>query len=137
MSYKEPYKWVKVQNGIGYVGVITLEVHRKNLFEPNEIIQQYVYTDYGVPERWKNAIIQGLNYALSKVDTKWKVIVTGFEGTYVDTNPTIAAFTAMLGLWSKIEFHPDLNFVKEVEDFIVKHFLENSIPDFEKFEQNK
>ena len=119
------------------MGIITLEVHRRDLSEPNEIIQQYVYTDYVVPEAWKGAIIQGLNYALSKVDTKWKIIITGFEGTYVNTNSAIAAFTAMLAFWSKIGFQPNTNFVKEAEDFIVNHFLKNSIPDFEKLEKNK
>lgn len=126
------YKWLKFKNGVGYVSIIKLAILPLDSAQKNEIIFETPDLDNHYFTAWQPAIRFGLNYALSKVSTKWKVVVLDFTGNYTSTNNAIAAFTSMLGLWNAVGYEVDQSFVEKIEDFLVTNFKSHTVPDFDK-----
>jgi len=145
------YKWFKIKNGFTGFASILLEITPCHPDEDNKIIEEYTgigFTSQGtieeVPQKgydsWKQGVIQGLKYGLSKVDTKWLISIKKLEGISTDTNPTIAGYTALRAFWDKIYYPIDQVEIDKIENFVFKSWKEINnqtfIPDFESLTSN-
>lgn len=107
-----PYRWAKQKNSLSYSAIVTLSVH-ENPSKKNEIIEKYSghgFTSQGYTESipligydsWKIGARKGLEYAFSLIDTFWIVELEKIEGrTFLDTNPTIVAYTVLRAFLNK------------------------------------
>jgi hypothetical protein len=136
------FKWAKVKNGIGYLGIIYLDLKPNDI--ENEIVEDYSgrgYTSQGNTEEvggdgynsWKEGVRNGLKYAFSKVDSKWTVTIQKLEGLTTDTNPTIAGYVAMRAFWDKCDFNINSTEINQLENFVFSSWCKPYqclIPDF-------
>jgi hypothetical protein len=125
MSNDQPYKWTNTTNGIGYVGIILLEVELKESSSSSEIIEKYIDDGYLIPAKWKSGIVKGLEYGLSKLNSTWNITLKSFKGSNTGTNPAIADYTALRALWYKVGFQPDASLIADLEEKVLKSFSDS------------
>nr|WP_294934853.1 hypothetical protein [uncultured Flavobacterium sp.] len=144
------YKWLKVKNGKPFFAVINLEIVQTD--SENEIIEAYCgkgFTSQGVlesvPEKgydhWKIAVKTGLEFAFSLTDSFWKVRINSLEGRiFMDTNPTIVAYTAILAFCEQTQTNLDSELKERLENFVFSSWdkgNENLQPNFKNLEFEK
>lgn len=140
----------KVKNGKPFFAIINLEIS-PNVYQ-NEIIEEYNgegWTAMGyfasIPDKdlpgkvnythWRKAVIKGLEFVLSKTETKWTVKIKKVEGLIgTDTNPIIVGYTAILAFCKQTNLKLDADLHHKIEDFTFKSWevknSHNKIPNF-------
>ena len=69
-------------------------------------------------EDWKQGAIDGVIYALKKSGHQHKVQINRITGMATDTNPDIIFCAASHAVWDALEYEPDLNSKKEIENIL-------------------
>ena len=141
------YQFFKVKNGKPFFAIVNLEVSRSDA--DNEIIEEYSGEGWfkqgqieSVPNKgydlWKKAVIQGLEFAFSFSNEKWKVRIKKVEGRIAtDTNPTVVGFVTILAFCEQTNLNLDSDFKSKLEEFTFKSWDNNNdekIPDFFKLD---
>ncbi|WP_281636117.1 hypothetical protein [Flavobacterium marginilacus] len=85
-------------------------------------------------ELWKKALKNGLEFAFSKSNKKWKVIIKKVEGRIAtDTNPTIVGFATILAFCEQTNLELENDLKTKIENFTFKSWENNNdkkIPNF-------
>ena len=139
-----PYRWIKIKNGVGQVAIVTLAIVA-NVNSKNEVLEYYAgagFTSQGnleeVPadgyESWKIAVRNGLSYGFSLAKGFWKVSIYRIEGrAFIDTNPTVAGYTALRAFCSQIGLQLEEGKIEMLEQFVDSSWTKpykELIPDF-------
>lgn len=143
------YQWRKIKNGKPFFAIINLEISSND--NQNEIIEEYngegwVGIGYlaTIPAKdesgkagfsdWRKAVIKGLEFVLSKTETKWTVKVKKAAGLIAtDTNPTILGYTAILAFCKQTNTELDSDLIQQLEDFTFRSWENKNhekIPNF-------
>ncbi|WP_264558954.1 hypothetical protein [Flavobacterium sp. N2270] len=144
------FRLLKVKNGKPFFAIINLEIMKNE--NQNEIIEEYCgkgWTKQGdienIPlkgyENWKKAVRNGLEFAFSKSNEKWKVKIKKVEGRIAtDTNPTIVGFATILAFCEQTKLKLDFDLKNEIENFTLKSWENKNderIPNFINLEYEK
>ncbi|MEO7977464.1 hypothetical protein [Flavobacterium sp.] len=137
------YKLLKIKNGKPFFAIINLEIIKNE--ERNEIIEEYCGDGWqrqgdieSVPmkgyEDWKKGVINGLEFAFSKSNEKWKIKIKKVEGRIAtDTNPTIIGFATILAFCKQTNLKLDDTEMEKIENFTFKSWEnrnDEKIPNF-------
>jgi hypothetical protein len=147
---KLDFRFLKVKNGKPFFAIVNLEVSRSDT--GNEIVEEYLGEGWksqgsleSVPmngyEDWKKAVKNGLEFAFSKSNEKWKVIIKKVEGRIAtDTNPTIVGFATILAFCEQTNLELENDLKSEIENFTFKSWEnknDDKIPNFINLEYEK
>lgn len=131
MSSNTPaYKWHRVKNGRHLLAGITLRAERNDAAGEHRIVEAYAgsrFTAQGyfesVPAKgyddWKAGALEGLTYALSKLDGYWTVTVEYLDGLSADTTPAAIAYVAMRALWEQVGYEPEAREISRLEEVVL------------------
>ncbi|MGO4770204.1 hypothetical protein ACEN2I_00950 [Flavobacterium sp. W22_SRS_FK3] len=127
------YRLLKIKNGKPFFAIINLEISTN--YNQNEIIEEYTGEGWirigdieNVPAKdiegkigykdWKEAVIKGLEFVLSKTNQKWTVKIKKIEGRIAtDTNPTIVGYATILAFCKQTNLELDLDLNSKIENF--------------------
>ena len=136
----------KIKNGLPHLGKVTLilKLTEKGILEIEENYPEKKSKGYSqgqsefVPkngyEDWKKGIINGIEYAYSKLtDNKGlKIIIENAVGLSTDTNPTIIGFSASRAILEKLSNCESETEFEKLERMVFSswNYQYDSIPDF-------
>jgi len=144
MMQQQPYKWVKINNGIGYAAIVTIIVSQ-NSDGKNVIIEHYkgyegfVMQGYIAEvaakgyDSWKMGVKAGLDYGFSLVKNNYTVTIKKIEGMHTSTNPTVVAYTILRAFLDKVGYHLNVDIINTLEEFVLRSWekpYKELIPNF-------
>lgn len=127
------FQWRKIKNGKPFFAIVNLEISPNE--NQNEIIEEYngegwIGMGYfaSIPAKdeagkagfsgWREAVLNALEFILSKTKTKWTIKVKKVEGLLItDTNPTIVGYATILAFCKQTNLELDSDLIQQIEDF--------------------
>ena len=81
---------------------------------------------------WRKAVLNALEFVLSKTETKWTIKIKKVEGLLItDTNPTIVGYTTILAFCKQTNLELDSDLIQQLENHFVVVHLEMNFPKFQ------